>query len=243
MICRPEVVTGYVDGALDGATRAEVESHLAECPTCREQAEAERALRERLHGLPEPEPRPELEVEVRRTLRRGPPRRWRWALPLAASLAALGLWGRGTAAFVAWELARDHAKCFAMRALPARVWGNDPVEIAAWFEAEETRLPSLPAGAAGLELVGGRYCPLLDRFSAHIYYAEGNRHLSLFVIKGPLRLDGPYDTRTRGETVHIFRSAGATVALVSERPEDVAAFSRRFDAMMAALPGPSPPVE
>lgn len=243
MICRPELVTGYVDGALDAAARAEVEGHLAECPACREQAEAERALRERLRGLPGPEPRPELEAEVRRSLRRGSARRWRWALPLAASLAVLALWGRGTAAFVAWELARDHAKCFGMRALPAKVWGNDPAEIAAWFEAQGTPLPHLPAGAAGLELVGGRYCPLLDRFAAHVYYTDGDRHLSLFVVKGPLRLDRPYDTRTRGEAVRIIRSAGTMVALVSEHPEDVAAFSQTFDTMMAALNGPANPVD
>ena len=186
MSCASEQVTGYVDGALDDATRVQIEAHLAECDLCRKQAEFERGLRARLRRLPGPEPRPGFEAELRRRIRLQRPRRWRWALPIAAGLAVLAFWGRNAAPFVALELALDHAKCFSFERLPAEVWGGDPASLAEWFEAKGTELPPLPPTAGGLSLVGGRYCPLLDRRAAHLYYTSDGRHLSVFVLAGRL---------------------------------------------------------
>ena len=95
MSCEPELVTGYVDGALDEAARAAVEAHLVLCPACRDQAESERALRQRLRALAGAEPRPALAASVRRRLKQRPLSVSRIFLATAAGLALLFLWGRG----------------------------------------------------------------------------------------------------------------------------------------------------
>lgn len=235
MTCTPERVTGYVDGALGAEDRAEVEAHLASCAACLEQAAFERDLRAGLRALPVPEPRPGFEAEVRRRLRSEARRRPAWLLPVAAGLALLALWGRGAASFVAWEVSRDHSKCFGMARLPAKVWTSDPLEVTDWFESRGTRLPPVPAGVGEMGLVGARYCPLLDRFAAHLYYAGEERHLSVFVFSGPVRFADTLRTESRGKQVQFLRSAGMTVALVADRTEDVEAFRSAFTTTLAWL--------
>jgi hypothetical protein len=154
-------------------------------------------------------------------------------LLLAAALVLLAFWGRGAAAFVAWELARDHSRCFAKEKLPAKIWSSEPREVTAWFEAQGTPFPLIPRGAGGLELVGGRYCPLLDRLAAHLYYATEDRHFSLYVIPGPARFEESFEATSGGTTVRLLRSAGTTVALVGERSEDVDAFRSTFTTSIA----------
>ncbi len=235
MTCRPELVTGWVDGVLDAADREALEAHLTTCSACREQAIFERELGPRLRDLPPPEPRPELLEVVRVRLNRARPRR-SWVLPVAAALVGLIFWGRGAPGFVAWELARDHEHCFGKAKLPARVWSGDPLEVARWFEDQGTYVPSLPEGRRGLDLVGGRYCPLVDRMAAHVYYVNEDRHLSLFVISGPVRLaDHEIRSEARGRTIRLLRSGGMTLALVSEHEEDVLAFRDYFTTTTAFL--------
>lgn len=230
-----ERVTGYVDGVLTDAERAEIEAQLAERPDLREQVEAERDLRARLRGLPLPEPRPGFESQVRSALRASRrPSRVRWVLPLAAVLLA-AVWLRGVPGFVALEVARDHAKCFSLPTLPAKVWSEDPTEVATWFEKQGTPMPPLPKGAASLSLVGARYCPLGDRNAAHVYYSGHRGRLSLFVVPGPLRLSGAYAAEVRGRNVRFLQSAGVTLALVSEDRETVDAFAHEFAQSLARL--------
>lgn len=237
MTCAPERVTGYVDDALDATTRAEVESHLATCATCREQVASERDLRAGLRALPVPELRPGFESAVRRRLAAESRGRRAWRLPVAAVLALLALWARGAAPFVAWEVARDHNHCFGKERLPAKLWSSDPSEVSQWFEAQGTRLPPIPAAVGELGLVGARYCPLLDRVAAHLYYAGEERNLSVFVLSGPARFRDTWATESRGNEVRFLRSAGMTVALVSARPEDVEAFRAAFTTTVARARG------
>ena len=240
MSCQPELVTGYVDGALEEAERLSLESHLARCPACREQLELERSLHRKLRELPAPEPEPGFEERVQARLR-GTKRRplGGVVLALAASLL-LVLWARGAAPFVAWEVARDHATCFGGSRLPAEVWSDEPAVIASWFEKQGTSVPVLPGRAAGLELVGARYCRVGDRFAAHIYYTgSSDKRLSLFLVPGPLRLDNAYETTVRGRTVRFLRSAGTMVALVSEEADSVAAFAQTFSRSMAERSPPA----
>ncbi|HKC11480.1 MAG TPA: hypothetical protein VKI41_05440 [Vicinamibacteria bacterium] len=163
----------------------------------------------------------------------GAGRRLRRALLLAASLTLLALWGRGAAPFLAWELARDHGRCFAKGQLPAKIWTSEPTEVTAWFEAQGTRFPVIPSGARGLELVGGRYCSLGDRLAAHLYYSGERHHLSLYVISGPARFADSFEATSGGKTVRLLRTAGTTVALVAERAEDVEAFQNTFTTSIA----------
>jgi len=229
--CNPERITAYVDDALDPAARDEVRGHLEGCPACAEQAAFERSLRERLRALPDPEPRPELQGALRTSLRSAwSP--WRLLLPLAAAVA-LAAWGSGAPAFVAWELARDHASCFAMDKLPAEVWSGEPAEVASWFDKQGTRLPVLPARMAGLELVGARYCSVGDRRVGHVYYESEEHRLSLFVVPGPVRFSEDWTGDVRGRTVAFVRTAGTIVGLVSERSEDVQAFEHALSTTVA----------
>jgi anti-sigma factor RsiW len=231
MSCNPERVTAYVDGALDAAGGLELEAHLAACPECSAQAQEERALRAQLRALPSPSPSPALEARVRGSLR---PRRRAasWLLPLAAGLVALLAWARGAAPFVAWELSRDHDHCFGGRRLAAKVWSSDPAHIAEWFQGQGTRVPLIPEAAGGLELVGARYCRLLDRRVAHLYYSSGDHHLSLFLVPGPVRDLSP-ERRPRGNFVRLLRIGGTTVGLVSEEKDSVEAFRRALSTSVA----------
>jgi anti-sigma factor RsiW len=232
--CDPERVTGYVDGELDATERAVIEAHLLGCSVCREQAEAERALRRSVRALPAPEPPAQLEPRIRRELRRGWRSRARVLLPMAAALAALALWLRGSPAFVAWEVALDHAKCFRTERLPAKIFSEDPQRVSAWFEAQGTTVPVLPARAAGLSLVGARYCPLLDgSFAAHVYYAGEKDRASLFVLSHAVRLSDPQTRAALGRSVHLRDSDGPVVAVVSEKREHVDALRRALTTTVA----------
>jgi len=233
--CNPELVTGYVDGALDEAARAAVEAHLVLCPACRDQAESERALRQRLRALAGAEPRPALAASVRRRLKQRPLSVSRIFLATAAGLALLFLWGRGSAPFVALELAWDHGHCFSKRVLPARIWSDDPDRVAEWFARQGTQIPAVPAAAGGLELVGARYCPLVDRRVGHLYYAGRGRHLSIYAVPGSVRFARDFLETPGGRVVRLLRVEGRTVGLVGERPEDVAAFERALTSTYARL--------
>ena len=227
MSCEPEKVTGYVDDTLSPDERARVEEHLQGCAECATQVEAERGLRARLRALAGPEPSETLVHRVRRGLevdRR--PSRWRWALPVAAALAALALWAHSAPSVVATQLAWDHDHCFGKPTLPAKVWTADPGFMAGWLEQHGTEAPSLPDGAAGLEMVGGRHCALADRRVAHVYYTGGQHRLSLYVVPGWVRLGRTREMVRGDKTVRILHAGGATVGLVSEQREAVEAFER-----------------
>jgi len=231
--CDGPRISAYVDGVLLPEARAEVEAHLLSCPSCREEEAFERGLRERMRALSAPEVPSGLEDRVRRRIRRRPlPPAVRW-LPLAASIALALLWGRGAAPFVAWEIARDHIHCFGREHLPAQVWTSDTGEIAEWYRQRGTELPMIPASVAGVELVGGRYCPLLDRKVAHLYYAGEKRHLSLYVVPGPARFGNHLVTRKQGENVRLLHTGGMTLAVVSEDADLVDAFQRALSTSRA----------
>lgn len=55
-----EMLSSYLEGELDGARKAEVETHLAGCPECASLLEAMRDARDALASLPELEPSPDL---------------------------------------------------------------------------------------------------------------------------------------------------------------------------------------
>jgi len=237
--CDGPRVTAYVDGALTAEARAEVEAHLATCASCREQEAFERGLREKMRTLPAPPLPSGLEERVSRRLRRRSlPSAVRW-LPLAACVALVLVWARGAAPFVAWELMRDHVHCFSKARLPAQVWTSDAREIGEWYRAHGTELPLVPSSAGGLELVGGRFCPLLDRRVAHLYYEGNKRRLSLYMVPGPARFASGFGLRVRGEDVRLLRTGGTTVALVSEDADALDAFQHALSVSVAeAAPVP-----
>ena len=156
---------------------------------------------------------------------------------VAAALVAVGLWVRGLPSFVAWEVARDHQRCFGRRQLPARVWSSDPAEVRDWLESRGTPTPFLPSHANDAELVGARYCPLADRVAAHIYYGDGGEGLvSVFLLSGPARVGDGWSGTARGLHVRLVRAAGRTLAVVGESEADVTAATRAFTMTVAASP-------
>ena len=237
MTCRPEHVTAFVDGALDATLQADLEAHLAGCPTCSEQAAGERRVRETLRRLPQIELPPELSGRVRQSLRGARSRHWRVLLPMAAMLL-LGLgWLRGNAFVVSWELALDHGHCFGKERLPAQVWGQDPEQVRAWFAVRGTELPLVPESANGLDLVGGRFCPIADRKVAHLYYGNKERNLSLYVVPGPLRFGKEGVRQAGGRMVQFLHVGKSAVALVGEDREDLSSFQKTFHTTLARALG------
>jgi hypothetical protein len=93
----------------------------------------------------------------------------------------------------------------------------------------------VPAAAGGLQLVGARYCPLIDRRVGHVYYVGRGRHLSIYAVPGSVRFPGDFLANPRDRVVRLLRVEGRTVGLVGERPEDVAAFERALTATYARL--------
>jgi anti-sigma factor RsiW len=242
MTCSPENVTAFVDGELPPTEAAAVAAHLEGCPTCRAQAEEERQLRRRLSSLPVPVPPPHLDQVVRGRLRRQPAiTALRLGLPLAAMLLA-GLALRSWPAFVAFDLARDHDKCFSRHPVPAEVWSTEPEAVVDWFGRQGTRLPrDLPSGAGGLSLVGARYCPLVSLSMApHVYYAAGDRHVSVFVVTHAVRLRGRYAGEMRGDAVRLLRVDGTLVGIVGEHEADVQAFEAALGPALVARDSAAP---
>ena len=80
---------------------------------------------------------------------------------LAGALFLFGLWARGLPAFVAWEVAGDHQRCFGRRHLPARVWSSEPAEVRGWLESRGTPAPPLPKEAGAGRARGRALLPAL----------------------------------------------------------------------------------
>ncbi len=246
--CDPEKVTALVDGALEPGEAEALEAHLASCEACRTQAAAERALRQRLQGLPSPELPPGLEGRLRLRLEqrpRGLARLWAVALPVAAALL-IALWVRGSAPVVAWALVRDHRHCYSFASLPAQVRSSEPAVVAGWFETHGTPMPPVPESLGGPRLFGGRYCLLADASRVpHVYYTGGARSLSVFVLARGGRFEDGYSTRSAGHSVALLRVDGHAVGVVGESDRDVAAAVQQLRAYAAtrraALAGASPP--
>ncbi|HUL77215.1 MAG TPA: hypothetical protein VL691_08120 [Vicinamibacteria bacterium] len=155
------------------------------------------------------------------------------------ALVLLGLWARGLPAFVAWEVARDHQRCFGRRHLPARVWSSDPSRVGDWLESRGTPVPPLPRSASSTDLVGARYCPLEDRIAAHVYYGGEGGMVSVFLLAGPARIGGGWSGVSHGLHVRLLRAAGRYVAVVGESADDVAATARAFTMTVATATPPS----
>lgn len=162
-------------------------------------------------------------------------------LALGFLLLAAGLWARGIAGFVAWQVARDHQRCFGRRQLAARLWTSDPWEARLWFEERGTPVAPLPEEAGTVRIVGVRYCPLMDRIAGHVFYGGAGSLVSVFVLAGPARVGTGWSGEARGLQVRLIPSAGRTLAVVGESEEEVDAVAEAFRASFARLTPPMRP--
>ena len=153
---------------------------------------------------------------------------------LLVLLALAVLWQRGLPAFVAWELARDHERCFGRSRLQARLWSSEPWQVREWLESKGTPVQPFPQRAGDVELVGVRYCPLLDRVAAHVYYGGQQSYVSVYVFSGPARVGDGWQGTFGELRVRLLRSAGRTLAVVGSVESDVDAVTRAFRSSLAS---------
>ena len=195
------LMTPYVDGEVAAADRQAVDAHLANCPPCRERADAERAarriMRSQASTLTRPAPValrarcvgavPSFGTPARRTGVRLRVRQW---VPLSVAatvlLAVAGVFMAGQqerleASFVA-QLAIDHEKCFTE-------FGTghprlDAAQAEVLLAAEHGLDVRVPASVDGdqLRLVDVRVCDYDGGTMAHLLYEVAGESVSLFVI-------------------------------------------------------------
>ena len=84
--------------------------------------------------------------------------------------------------------------------------------------------------------MGARYCPLVDRVAAHVYYGgEGEGIVSVFLLSGSARIGDGWSGTAHGLHVRLLHAAGRTLAVVGESEADVAATARAFQVTVAAV--------
>jgi hypothetical protein len=142
---------------------------------------------------------------------------------------------------VAWQVARDHQRCFGRRHLAARLYTSDAWEVRGWLESRGTPVQPLPGRAGNVEIVGVRYCPLADRIAAHVYYGGEGSLVSVFVLSGGARVGTGWSGESQGLQVRLIPSAGRTVSVVGESARDVDAVARAFRSSVARLTTPATP--
>ena len=210
----------YVDGALSEPERATVEAHLAAHPDDAARVRAYQAQNEALHRafdevLSEPHT---LRVGARRAAAANAPRRWGWAVALAATFAGGLAVGAALQTFVAGQRTTSGVGAIAHQVVLAHAayWPEvrHPVEVAAseeqhlvaWLSKRldaPVRAPSLLE--AGFQLLGGRLLPPAGEAGAtpvalFMYEDARGKRLSLLVRREP----------SGGDTAFRFAREGAT---------------------------------
>lgn len=141
-----EQLEGFLEGALDDAQAAVVESHLLTCERCRNEVEEWRALFGALTSIPEIEPSADFIDKVMARVRIVPAAarssallRWLPTTTRGWSLVAafLALPVVGISGLVAWVLAQPWATALSVDAL--LVWGSSLVTSAATFLSAEAQ--------------------------------------------------------------------------------------------------------
>jgi len=224
------LLTPYVDGELDAASRDRVNAHLRACPPCHTRMVAERSvralLRDRRDVLRPPAP-PTLHARcataaARRRTATAPswPRR---LAPLAVAAGLVLFSGVSiyeatprSARLLAAELTADHVKCFTLNSLIGPNGGPQAVEavLASRF-GWRARLPQRPE-QIGLELIGARPCLYGQGRIAHIMYRHHGHPVSVFMLPDTVRPD--QFVEVMGHEAVIWTEHGRTFVLLASEP-------------------------
>jgi anti-sigma factor RsiW len=218
----------FVDGAASELDRARVAAHLGRCPSCRQAAEAQGAVRALLRrhctALSSAVPAG-LAGELRAAAARAATapvlgRRGRLsALAAAAGVVLVVMagvaWGTArSSVLLAAQLTLDHIKCFIID-------GADHAGhfTAAAAEAEmqdhfgwSVPVP-VPAAGSDVHLVAVRRCLYGEGIVAHVLYRVQGRPVSLFVIPG--RDASAAEMSAFGRHAQVLTRDGATVVVVA----------------------------
>jgi anti-sigma factor RsiW len=220
-----DALSAYLDGEAGPDKRAEVERHLASCAACVERMESLRSLKHAVARLEERAAPPGAVHARIEDLRFRPRRRSRRLLTgLAAAVASAVL--AALVLVLAWlrpdthpplydELIADHVR-YAPEAMPAEVASQDPFEVRRLFAGQIPFEPVVPA-MAGARLLGGRVCKIDGRKTQLLFYALGDRALSLYVSDRPLADRDCHSAR--GHRVCGHRRGRLSLMLVGDAPE------------------------
>ena len=231
-------VTPYVDGELDAAERAALDTHVGACPPCRARVAAERtaralvhasrpalanesapvALRAKCEEMARLEPRATADaIPLSRAIRRLAPVALAASLVLLVSGAFLYQVTDRSSRVMAAELTADHLKCFGLinpvlgtHEAPAAVEGS----LASSF-GWPVRLPDRPE-RAGLELVGARPCLYGGGRVAHIMYRRNGLPVSVFMLPRSVRAEEVVDVM--GHEAVIWSAGTRTFVLIARAP-------------------------
>ena len=191
----------YIDQELDVKESVRIQTHLQECPYCREMFSAEQAFQALVRQNAAPPPAPEfarwcvtaaLSRESRRPRRqrlRGRPARVAAGAGAVAAAAALvivlvGVFTPAVPGLVTLAVAQHQAYLNHPDSL--EVTGGDAAVVAAQLEERlhfTLGLPTEPV--ADLRLIGGRVVEDGDRRTAHLVYRLGNQQTVSLLIAPP----------------------------------------------------------
>lgn len=199
----------YVDGQLDPARLAQVESYLASNPEARARVEEWRrgadALRVALMNMGPLPANPRLDPKYIRANMRS---RFQRQLALCASLVlVLGLGGAGgwqarsmrveASAPAPMQDAVEAHRIFATdRLRPVEMEGGDAAGLQSWLSTRLGRPLALPdLNAYGFKLLGGRLLSTDDGAAALLLYEDTKGQRMSFYVRPSTRQDGVHGTR------------------------------------------------
>lgn len=229
-------VGAYVDGEFDEAEKAEVDAHLATCPSCLALIHGEARFRAAVRAaapLRAPEGLRD-RISLRLAQEPLPPRGARRLLHPATIAAAAGVAGVvGWLVFFQEERARvaEEAVLRHARGLPMEIVGADVQQIHSWLEGKVDFHARLPIFAnVAIPLLGARLSHIRDRQAAYLVYGSAQgRRMSLFVFDDPdLVLHGVvkklkdrevFLQSARGYNVATWKRAEIVYSLVSDLDE------------------------
>jgi anti-sigma factor (TIGR02949 family) len=215
-------LTPYVDGESGADDARAIDGHLAACPPCRHEAEAERGGRDLVRSHRE-ELRAAAPERLRaRCLAQAAPSRTatlrRWVpLSLAASLLVAAA---GAIIFnitrpieaLAAGLALDHVKCFHFCDIDHTI--DAAAAQARWQQKEGWAIVVPPAETTeDLQLVDVRRCISTDGLAAHLLYRWRGQPLSVYVM--PNATEGEALVEPMGYETAVWSDAGRTYAVVT----------------------------
>ena len=224
---RELLLGALIDGELDAANCALIESHVARCEGCREELERLQATRammrdggaryaapeplaSRIAALPELGVRPVNDKRIVRWLGPGA------AGALAASLALIVALPPGAQSITDQELVTSHVRSLQPGHLTDVQTTNQHI-VKPWFNGRIDFSPPVPELAAqGFPLAGGRLDSLDGQTVAAIVYHRRLHTVNLFVWQAPQQSDRSF--AKGGFTVTEWSRGGLRFAAVSDIP-------------------------
>lgn len=208
-----KMMDAHLDGELDVKESLRVQTHLQECPYCRENFVSEHAFQDLLRQNASPTPAPEfarqcLSAALSREARRHQPARLRWpSPPLFAALGAAAAllwfvfaWSFSTPVPGLVQLAVDQHRAYLDHPDSLDVTSDDVRAVATWLEHTlkfDTGLSAEPV--ADLRLVGARALAESDHKAAYLVYRLGDDTVSLLMTP-------PQDVRVSSRDVIAFKN-------------------------------------